>query len=118
MFICSWPSLDVQIGQTDRNDTQVVRRLLCSYVAVKHFTRSDTINYEAVSITCYERMSVFLPELSGMQIAPFLHSSIFSSMASIALPFSSTLPHEWHNFHKKKFFEHKMCVLIFSTTFV
>ena len=30
----------------------------------------------------------------------------------------STLSHKRHDFRKKKITEHKMCVLIFSTTFV
>ena len=30
----------------------------------------------------------------------------------------STLSHKQHDFRKKKVTEHKMCVLIFSTTFV
>jgi len=52
-----------------------------------------------------------------MQIAPILGSIMFSNMATLALPFSFTLSHEWHNFCKK-LFEHKMCVLIISASFV
>ena len=43
---------------------------------------------------------------------------MLSSVASPALPCVSTLSHRRHDFRKKKVIEHKMCVLIFSTTFV
>jgi hypothetical protein len=69
-----------------------------------------------MSIKYNECVSVFLPESSGMQIAPFLLSIIFSSMTTLSLPLSFTLSHEWHNFFKKMF-ERKMCVLIISATF-
>ena len=67
------------------------------------------MNYEAISIKYYECVSVFLPEFSSMQIAPFLRIIVFSSMASLALPFSSTLSLEWNNFCKKNFLNLK-CV--------
>jgi hypothetical protein len=38
-------------------------------------------------------------------------------MACPALPYSSKLSHKWYNF-REKVIEHKMCVSIFSTTFV
>ena len=60
-------------------------------------------------------VSVFLPELSGMQIPPFLRSIILSSMAFLALTFSSTLPLEWHNFCKKKYL-YIICVFWFFST--
>jgi hypothetical protein len=59
-FICSWPSLDYildeQIVMTDKS---LDKFSLC--VAIKHFTRSDGINYGAVSIKYYKCVSVFLP---------------------------------------------------------
>ena len=50
------------------------------------------------------------------QIRTFLHRIILSSVAFLAVPYFSTLFHEGHNF-LKIFIEHKLCVLILSTTF-
>jgi hypothetical protein len=43
---------------------------------------------------------------------------ILSSVACLALPYFFTLTHKRQDFLQKKVTEHKMCVLIFSTTFV
>ena len=40
-----------------------------------------------------------------------------NTYAPMAPPYFSTLSHKRHDFRKKKVIEHKMCVLIFSTSF-
>ena len=42
---------------------------------------------------------------------------ILSSMACLAVPYFSTLSHKWY-YISENVIERKMCVLIFSTTFV
>jgi len=42
---------------------------------------------------------------------------IFSSVTFMAVQGFSTLSHKWHNF-REGFIEDKMCILIFSATFV
>ena len=44
--------------------------------------------------------------------------AIFSSVASPAVPYFSTLSHKLHKFRRKKFTGHKMFALVFCTTFV
>jgi hypothetical protein len=51
--------------------------------------------------------------LSSMQRA----CAILSSAATLAPPYFSTLAHKRRDF-RKSFAEHKMCVLIFSTSFI
>jgi hypothetical protein len=76
---------------------------------MKHYALLLTI----ISIEHYERVSVFLPLLSGKEIASFLRC-IKSTVACLAVPYFSTLPHKRQGFRKNN--EHKTCVLIFSTT--
>jgi hypothetical protein len=52
-----------------------------------------------------------------IQHAKCMHLIILLAVASLGLPYSSTLSHEQHYF-QKKVVEHEMCVLIFSTNFV
>jgi hypothetical protein len=63
------------------------------------------------SITYSECVFVAL----GIQRAINMHCTIFCGLSS--LPDFSTLPHKWQDLQKKST-EKKMCVLIFSASFV
>jgi len=56
-------------------------------------------------------VSVSLPNVFVMQISSFLRRVILPTLA-LALPYFSTLSHEWHDF-RKIVVEHKMCVCFF-----
>jgi len=66
---------------------------------------------KGTSITYSERVSVAL-------VIKHAKRMLDSSMASLAVHYFSTFSHKRHDFGRKKVTEHKMCVLIFSTTFV
>jgi hypothetical protein len=52
-----------------------------------------------------------------IQRAKCMRHVIMSSVACLATPHFSTLPHKRHDF-RKNVTEDKMCILIFSTTFI
>jgi len=60
----------------------------------------------------YDFVAVSLPQLPGMQIAPFLFRIILPSVVSLTL--FSTLCHKRHDFRKKNVLERAMCGLVFS----
>ena len=68
---------------------------------------------KAISITYYECVSVALV----FQHAKRMRRVIFPHGALPAVPYLSTLFHKQHDF-QNNVIEHKLCVLVFSTTFV
>jgi hypothetical protein len=52
-----------------------------------------------------------------IQHAKRMRRFILPSVACLAVPYFSTLSHKRHDFRKKKVTEHKICVLISSTSF-
>ena len=76
-------------------------------------SRNHCCRGKAVTITYSECVSVAL----AVQHAKRMRPIIFSFVACLDLPYFSTLSHKSHDFGKKSY-EHKFCVLIFSTNFV
>ena len=68
---------------------------------------------KAISITCSERVFVAL----GIQHA-IRKGLIVMSGGLFGVTVFSHISHKGHGFRKKILIEHKMCFLIFSTTFV
>jgi hypothetical protein len=67
---------------------------------------------KAVSITYSECVSLALVIQHAKRMR-----RIMSFVICLAVPYFSTLSHKWHDF-RKKITGHKMCILMFSTSFV
>jgi hypothetical protein len=76
-------------------------------------SRNHCCRGKAISITYSEDVSVAL----GMQHAKSMRRIILSPVACPALQYFSALSHKRHDFRGRKNTEHKMTLLIFSTTF-
>jgi hypothetical protein len=63
------------------------------------------------------RVGMCMCERACIQHATRMINIVLPFAASLAPPYFSTLSHKRHDF-RKKVTEHKMCVLIFSTTFI
>jgi hypothetical protein len=75
-------------------------------------SRNHCCHGRAINIIYFECVSVVL----DMQHVKRMRRIILPSVACLAVPYSSTLSHKQYDF-REIFIEHKMCVLILSTTF-
>jgi hypothetical protein len=76
-------------------------------------SRNQYYRGRAINITYFECVSVALV----IQHAKHMRRIILSSATCLAIPYFTTLSHKRHDF-REKVIEHKIYVLIFSTTFV
>jgi hypothetical protein len=76
-------------------------------------SRNHCCRIEAISITCYERVSVALV----IQHTKRKRCVILSSVTSTSLPYFSAFSHKEHNF-RKNLIKFKICVLFIYMTFI
>ena len=99
--------IGLSILKQDRKCTYKKNNLACS--------RNHCSSRKAVSIRHSECVCVCVSFV--IQHAMRMRSMTMSTVTCLALPYFSTLSHKRHDF-RGGVIEHKMCVLIFSTTFV
>jgi hypothetical protein len=95
------------------------------FVSPLIITQAETLRCVRVTFVAMEKQEVVnmslclcsCLKLSGMQIVSFLCVVILSSMVCLALPYSSTLSHKWHDLKIQKFSNIK-CVVISSAMFL
>jgi len=98
-----WSGQKEMWGQLQKRQCRCKRKIEAR--SRNHFSR-----WKATNISHSERVSVALL----YQHAKRMCRMILSTVACPVLQYFSTLSHKSHDF-RKKFFERKMCVLIFST---
>jgi hypothetical protein len=77
---------------------------------IKVCSHNHCCSGKLLSIKYFKCVSIFWPQLSGMQITFFLLHIALSSVAYLDLSYFSTLSHECMIFGNQKITEHKMCV--------
>ena len=105
-----WPTYCV----CDIVERRSIEFAVCYKRNIEARSRNHFCRGKARSTTYSECVSVALVN----QHAKSMHRSILSSVACLALPYFSHYLINGTILVKKKVIEHKMCVLIFSTTFV
>jgi hypothetical protein len=103
----------------NRLSGQISRCAISQFVVLPQNILRDQaklINYEALMNKYYETVYVLLTYISSTQIASFLHSIMWSSVASGSITFCHIILQTARTSEKVK--EHNMCVVISSTKFV
>ena len=76
-------------------------------------SRNHCYHGKVASVTYSECVSVALV----VQHVKYMHFIILSFLACLSVQHFSVVSHKWHDF-QKIVFGHRMCILVFSTTFV
>jgi hypothetical protein len=95
-------------NKTGNKYTETLRRVRVTTVAVE---KQEVLHILSVYVCVY--LCVALVIQHALRLRPI----ILSSAAGLALPYSPTLSDKRHGF-RKRYVKHKMCVLVFFTTFV